>query len=96
LVRDDVVSQFPGTPFEQSRSRGGRFAWLIPRVKVQRGVLMQRSRFRFILATTFNSVDYSQESIQIPSGRVRRRRQQLSSNGSIERAQRNVRGFTSS
>ncbi len=32
----------------------------------QRGVLVQRVRFRVILATAFNSVDYSQKSIEIP------------------------------
>jgi hypothetical protein len=48
--------------------------------------LVQRFRFRFILATAFNSIDYSQKSIEIPSGRVRRKRQRLSSNGFIESA----------
>ncbi len=37
-----------------------------PRVMPQRGVLVQRVRFRVILATAFNSVDYSQKSIEIP------------------------------
>ena len=52
--------------FERSRWRGRRFACYTPRVMPQRGVLVQRVRFRVILATAFNSVDYSQKSIEIP------------------------------
>jgi hypothetical protein len=63
---DAPKSQFPITPFERSRWRGGRFACYTPRVMLQRGVLIQRFRFRLILATAFNSVNYSQKSIQIP------------------------------
>jgi len=53
-------------PLERSRWRGRRFACYTPRVMPQRGVLVQRVRFRVILATAFNSVDYSQKSIEIP------------------------------
>ena len=56
----------PIIPFERSRWRGGRYACYTLRVMPQRGVLIQRFRFRLILATAFNSVNYSQKSIQIP------------------------------
>ena len=51
---------------QRSRWRGGRFACYTPRAMPQRGVLIQRFRFRTIFATAFKSVDYGQKSIQIP------------------------------
>jgi hypothetical protein len=59
-------SQLPIIPFERSLWRGGRYACYTPRVLLQRGVLNGFIRFRLILATAVNSVDYTRKSIQIP------------------------------
>jgi hypothetical protein len=53
--------EIPIFPFERSRWRGGRYGFYTPRVMPQRSVLMQCFRFRFILATPFNSVNCSQK-----------------------------------
>jgi hypothetical protein len=59
-------SHIPVIPFERSRWRGRRYACYTPRVMPQRGFLFHCFRFRSILATPFNSIDYSQKSIEIP------------------------------
>jgi hypothetical protein len=59
-----LPGHIPIIPFERSRWRGGRYAYYTLRVMPQRGVLIHR--FRLILATAFNSANYSQKSIQIP------------------------------
>jgi len=62
----DCGSHIPITRFERSRWRRGRYACSTPRVMLQRGVLNDFIRFRLILATAVNSVDYRRKSIQIP------------------------------
>jgi hypothetical protein len=61
-----VVGQFPITASERSRWRGGRFACYAPPVMPQRDAMTGPIRFRSILATAVNSIDYKRKSIQIP------------------------------